>query len=101
MTANRLTQVLTTPEKKPIYDRILAADLDDDQTYVAELLLAMAGTADRLVRLSNWVAVEMFELAISEWRAVLDALVAKDLVTVDWDDTRTRSAITFTEANHD
>lgn len=100
MTANRLTQVLTTPDKKPIYDLILAADLDDDQTYVAELLLAMAG-ADRLVRLSNWVAVEMFELAISEWRAVLDALVAKDLVTVDWDNTNTRAAITFTEANHD
>lgn len=100
MTANRLTQVLTTPEKKPVYDRILAADLDDDQTYVAELLLAMANRG-RQVTLSNWVAVEMLELAISEWRAVLDALVAKDLVTVDWDDTNTRAAITFTEDSND
>lgn len=100
MTANRLTQVLTTPDKKPVYDRILAADLDDDQTYVAELLLAMANDK-RQVSLSNWVAVEMFELAISEWRAVLDDLVAKTLVTVDWDNTNTRAVIIFTEATHD
>ena len=90
----RVAPKLQTPERQPIHARILAAGLDDEATYVAELLLAMTD-GDYTIRISNWVAVELFELAISEWRAAVAALAAANLITVAWDDTATRATVTF------
>ena len=92
----RVAPKLQTPERQPIHARILAAGLDDEATYVAELLLAMTDS-DYTMRISNWVAVELFECTIDEWRQALAALVTANLIAVAWDDTATRATITFVQ----
>ena len=101
MTDHRLILKLQTPERQAVHERILAAGLSDEQTYAAELLLAMASDGNRM-RISTWVALELFELTMDEWFAAVRAITRAGLATAEWDNNHAhRVTITFIDPDRE